>query len=144
MRAGMEIDIGTPVREIFEDSPLDDRDERGRIRQEVMRDPDRVYEEIRRIMRVVEGLKTTVEGHERRQKVVDALYEEIDRLSLQIAGLSPRGSSDSRIEAIEECIKICERTKVTEERALDIAHTYRGESSGHCSYMCRRQPHRPR
>ena len=87
-----------------------------------MRDPEKVYEEIRRIMRVVEELKTTVEGHERRQKVVDGMYEEIDKLGLQIAGLSPRGSDISRIEAIEERIGVCERTKVTEERATDIAH----------------------
>ena len=110
------------MREVFEGSPLDDRDDQGRIREEVMRDPEKVYEEIRRIMRVVEELKTTVERHERRQKVVDGMYEEIDKLGLQIAGLSPRGSDISRIEAIEERIGICERTKVTEERATDIAH----------------------
>ena len=46
----MEIDIGTPVREIFEDSPLDDRDELGRTREEILRDPERICEEIRRVM----------------------------------------------------------------------------------------------
>ena len=121
-RTTMEIEIGTPVREVVEGSPLDDRDDQGQIREEVMRDPEKVSEEIRHIMRVVEGLKTTVEGHERRQKVVDGMYDEIDKLGLQIAGLSPRGSDISRIEAIEERVGICERTKVTEERATDIAH----------------------
>ena len=60
-RAAMEIEIGTPVRGVFEGSPLDDRDDQGRIRDEVMRDPEKIYEEIRRIMRVVEELKTTVD-----------------------------------------------------------------------------------
>ena len=46
----------------------------------------------------------------------------MDKLGLRIAGLSPPGSSNSRIEAIEERISVCERTKVTEERAVDIAH----------------------
>ena len=121
-RTTMEIDIGTPVREIFEGSPLDDRDDRGRIREEVMRDPEKIYEEISRIMRVVERLKTTVEAHERRQEFIDGLYEEMDKLGLQIAGLSPRGSNNSRIEAIEERVSTCERTRITEERAVDIAH----------------------
>ena len=119
-RTVMEIDIGTPVREVFEGSPLDDRDERGRLTAEVMRNPERVYEEVRRIMRVVENLKATVDGHERRQKLVDGLYDELDRLGLQIAGLNP--NDDTRINAIEERINVCERTKVTEERAADIAH----------------------
>ena len=119
-RTVMEIDIGTPVREVFEGSPLDDRDERGRLTEEVMRNPERVYEEVRRIMRVVENLKATVDGHERRQKLVDGLYDKLDRLGLQIAGLNP--NDGTRINAIEERINVCERTKVTEERAADIAH----------------------
>ena len=118
----MEIEIGTPVRGIFDDSPLGDRDENGRIREETLRDPDRICEEINRIMRVVEELRATVDGHERRQRVFDGLHEEIDRLSLQIAGLSADGVSERRIEAIDERINGCERTKVTEKQAIDIAH----------------------
>ena len=74
-------------------------------------------------MRVVEELRTTVDGHERRQRAVDGLHEEIDRLSLQIAGLSLDRISERRIEAIEERINSCERTKVAEKQAVDIAHT---------------------
>ena len=41
-RTTMEIEIGTPVRGVFEGSPLDDRDDQGGIREEVMRDPEKV------------------------------------------------------------------------------------------------------
>ena len=81
------------------DSPMGDRDKYGRVREEVLRNPERICEEINRIMRVVEELRTTGVRERRstrsRPLILHTLAKQVARsLRTSLTGSRPESSRE--------------------------------------------------
>ena len=91
-------EISTPAQRNLDFSLMDDHNV---TLGEVTRHQRHLQEEISRIIRKVDEIKTTVVQHDRRQVLIDGLHEELDQLGRQMTEMSLEMLSKESVTDIE-------------------------------------------